>query len=174
MYPMIHMRRNIPKPLVQHPVISALIGFNLQMASLRVATQTRDALARFEISPAKATALSLLRMNPGCDQSALGRALLVNRASAMKLVNSLSASGLVERKPGRNLRSKALYLTDAGERLLDAILPCIEQVDALAVDELVPAQRETLRCILAQLAKLDGDEKPLEDSAASMALSGKG
>ena len=148
----------MPKPLLHHPLISSLIGFNLQMASLRVAVQTRDALARFKISPAKVTALSLLRMNPGCDQSALGRGLRVNRASAMKLVNSLSASGLVERKQGRNLRTKALYLTEAGERLLDAILPCIEQADALAMRELKPAERETLRRILAQLAKLDGDE----------------
>lgn len=147
----------MPKPLLHHPLVSTLIGFNLQMASVRVAAKTRDALARFEISPAKVTALSLLRMNPGCDQSALGRALLVNRASAMKLVNSLSASGLVERKQGRNLRTNALYLTEAGERLLDAVLPCIEQADALAMRELEPEESEVLRRILAQLAKLDSD-----------------
>ncbi|MEJ2407779.1 MAG: MarR family transcriptional regulator [Novosphingobium sp.] len=154
------MKRNFPKPLLHHPVLSAQIGFNLQMASLRVAAQIREALARFEISPAKATALSLVRMNPGCDQSALGRALLVNRASAMKIVNSLSSGGLVERKPGRNLRTNALFLTEAGERLLDALLPAIEQADALAVRELEPTQRKALRRILAPLAKLHGGEDP--------------
>jgi DNA-binding MarR family transcriptional regulator len=129
----------------------ALTGFSLQMTALQVAAQTRDALARFAVSPAKVTALSLLRMNPGCDQSALGRALRVNRASAMKLVNSLSARGLVERRPGRNLRTKALHLTPAGERLLDDALPCLEEVDAQAIRTLSADQRETLHAMLAQV-----------------------
>jgi DNA-binding MarR family transcriptional regulator len=152
------MRRNRSTTLVHDPRLIALTGFSLQMTALQVAAQTRDALARFEVSPAKVTALSLLRMNPGCDQSALGRALRVNRASAMKLVNSLSARGLVERRPGRNLRTKALHLTPAGERLLDDALPCLERVDAQAVRTLTADQRETLHAMLALVREQAEDD----------------
>lgn len=146
------MQRNIPSPLVQHPRISDLIGFNLQMATLRVVARTLEALAHAEISPAKVTALALLQMNPGCDQSALGRALRINRASAMKLVNSLSARGLVERREGRNLRTKALHLTQAGARLLDEILPILETADSRMASGLSPAEQRTLRAMLERLA----------------------
>ncbi len=39
----------------------------------------------------------LIKDNAGCEQSALGRALSINRSSAMKLVNALSDKGLIER-----------------------------------------------------------------------------
>ncbi|MFP5432659.1 MAG: MarR family transcriptional regulator, partial [Alphaproteobacteria bacterium] len=49
---------------------------------------------------AKFTALLLIRDNPGCDQTALGRALSVNRSSAMKLVNILEERGWSNGGPG--------------------------------------------------------------------------
>lgn len=147
------MPRNTPDPLRHDPRIANLIGFNLQMATLRVMAHTREALADAQVSPAKITALSLLQTNPGCDQSALGRALQINRASAMKLVNSLSARGLVERRKGRNLRTYALYLTEAGEHLLEHLLPRIQQADAQVTGQLTQSDRETFRTMLDRLGR---------------------
>src|SRR3546814_20133735 len=83
-------------------IMDRLIGYQARMISLRLNGAARDALDGFEISPAKVTALGLIAANPGCGQSALARALSINRASAMKLINVLEEHGLVERRPGRS------------------------------------------------------------------------
>lgn len=105
--------------------LAGLLGFQVQMANLRSLGDARTALESFQISPAKLTALLLIRDNPGCAQSALGRALSINRSSAMKLVNVLTERGLIERREGNDLRSNALHLTEQGRseigRMVDAL-----------------------------------------------------
>ena len=145
------MARNNDDSLIPHPRVARLIGFNLQMATLRTIAMARDALADADISPARVTALALLYMNPGCHQSELGRALAINRASAMKLVNSLARQGLVERREGRDRRSKALHITPAGERVLETALPLVEEADARAARGLEGAARDDLLAALRQL-----------------------
>ncbi|MEO8722891.1 MAG: MarR family transcriptional regulator [Sphingobium sp.] len=117
------------KRLAHDIKIGTLVGFHLQMVSLRLNEVARIMLADYAISPAKVTALSLIDANPGCEQSALGRELSINRASAMKLVNWLAERGLVERRPGRDLRSNALHLTETGEIQLR------EMIDRLRLSE---------------------------------------
>jgi DNA-binding MarR family transcriptional regulator len=90
------------------------LGYQVQMLSLRLTEAGRAVLESYNLTPAKVTALMLIRDNAGCEQSALGRALSINRSSAMKLVNALSELGLIERRTGRDLRSNALHLTKKG------------------------------------------------------------
>jgi DNA-binding MarR family transcriptional regulator len=90
------------------------LGYQVQMLSLRLNEAGRSAVATYGLTPARAAALMLIKDNAGCEQSALGRALSINRSSAMKLVNALSDLGLIERRTGRDLRSNALHLTKKG------------------------------------------------------------
>lgn len=95
--------------------LDALLGYQIDMAHLAMIADAREALAPFAITPAKLTAMLLIRANPGCDQTALGRSLRINRSSAMKLINYLAERDLVERRPGRDLRTNALHLSAEGE-----------------------------------------------------------
>jgi DNA-binding MarR family transcriptional regulator len=90
------------------------LGYQVQMLSLRLNEAGRSAVEAYGLTPARAAALMLIKDNAGCEQSALGRALSINRSSAMKLVNALSDLGLIERRTGRDLRSNALHLTKKG------------------------------------------------------------
>jgi DNA-binding MarR family transcriptional regulator len=72
-------------------------------------------------------ALSFLHEQPGCGQRSLARALEVKQASAMAMIDKLEALRLVERKAGRNRRTNALHLTEAGEAPFDEAL-ALEQV----------------------------------------------
>lgn len=138
--------------------LDTLVGYQLQMARLQLSEAAHTALAPYGISPAKVTALALVRAQPGLDQSALGRALSINRASAMKLVNLLEERGLVERRPGRNLRSHALHLTIEGEAQLRDMIGRLRASEAPLLATLSKAERETLLRLLHRLhAPLSSD-----------------
>jgi DNA-binding MarR family transcriptional regulator len=133
--------------------LDGLLGYQLQMANLLAITDAREALAEYGVTPAKLTALLLIRANPGCDQTTLGRALLINRSSAMKIVNFLEEKGLIERRPGRNLRTNALHLLPEGELRLDQMLDRLHEVDTRLSERLTSGERETLFRLLKKLGR---------------------
>jgi DNA-binding MarR family transcriptional regulator len=134
--------------------LQTLVGYRVQQANLLMETDARAALSDFDLSPAKMTALILIRDNPGCDQTALGRALSINRSSAMKLVNILADKGLVERRPGRDLRTNALALLPEGAHQLEAMVAAVRQSDARMTQRLSADELATLHGLLARLGPM--------------------
>jgi len=141
--------------------LQSLVGYRVQQANLLMETDARAALSDFDLSPAKMTALALIRDNPGCDQTTLGRALSINRSSAMKLVNLLADKGLVERQPGRDLRTNALMLLPEGARRLEKMFAMVQQSDARMTERLSADDIATLCALLDRLgpASMNGDEE---------------
>ncbi|NWK94507.1 MarR family transcriptional regulator [Sphingobium lactosutens] len=135
--------------------LQSLMGYQIQRANLRMDADARAALADYDLSPAKMTALILIRDNPGCDQTALGRALSINRSSAMKLVNILVDKGLIERRPGRDLRTNALALLPHGESQLKAMLKAVGRSDARMTAGLSADELKTLKDLLERVGAAD-------------------
>ncbi|MCI4592431.1 MarR family transcriptional regulator [Sphingobium sp. BYY-5] len=134
----------------------SLVGYQLQQANLRLETDARAVLADFDLTPAKLTALILIRDNPGCDQTTLGRALSINRSSAMKLVNILVEKRLIERQPGRDLRTNALVLLPEGQRQVDAMLAAVHRSDTRMTARLSREDIQTLHNLLTRLGPATG------------------
>jgi DNA-binding MarR family transcriptional regulator len=146
--------------------LETLLGYQLQRAYLVLTSDARRVLEPFGLTPAKLTALMLVRSNPGCDQTALGRALSINRSSAMKLVNVLVAGGLIERRTGRNLRTNALHMLPDGEAALVELLALLRESDRQMAERLTDAERETLFGLLGRLGPLAAQcppDEPVED-----------
>lgn len=135
----------------QDDALDTLLGYQIQRADLLMTGDARRVLEPHGLTPAKLTALLLVRANPGCDQTALGRALSVNRSSAMKLVNSLVERDLIERRPGRDLRTNALHLLPRAEERLDALLADLRQSDERMSERLSASEQATLRALLRKL-----------------------
>ena len=152
------------KHLIDGEELAGLLGFQIQMANLHVIEQARSALKEFQISPAKLTALLLIRDNPGCEQSALGRALSINRASAMKLVNILADRNLIERRPGRDLRSNALHLTERGRVELAPMALTLREADDAATAALSTHERANLLRLLNKLRQAKAGRERLDRS----------
>jgi DNA-binding MarR family transcriptional regulator len=144
----------------QGPDLQGLLGYQIQRVHLVMETDARAALAPFDLSPAKVTALTLIRDNPGSDQTALGRALSVNRSSAMKLVNILVERNLIERRPGRDLRTNALHLLPEGEALLAQMLDGARHSDARMTARLSAEEVRTLHALLRKLGPEPAKRKP--------------
>jgi DNA-binding MarR family transcriptional regulator len=131
--------------------LETILGYQMQRAYLVMTEDARRVLEPYGLTPAKLTALLLIRANPGCDQTALGRALSVNRSSAMKLVNLLAAQGFIERRAGRNLRTNALHLLPDGEKRVAEVLVSLRESDARMSGRLNAAEHTTLLALLRKL-----------------------
>ncbi len=147
-------------PLKQGQDLRQLVGYQLQRASLIAEQDARRALEPFGLSPAKMTALLLIRDNPGCDQTALGHALGINRSSAMRQVNILEERGLIERRPGRDARTNALHLTASGEEQMAAVLAAINAADRALVETLTGEEAALLGAMLERIARPSPRPRP--------------
>jgi DNA-binding MarR family transcriptional regulator len=118
------------------------------------AVMMRKAAAAFDslgLTPARATAAVYIGVHEGCDQAALGRALGINRASTMKVVNELVSLGLVARREGRNRRTNALHLTKRGQAVRHEIEDMSAQTDAVHFSALTRPEQGELRRLLIKL-----------------------
>jgi DNA-binding MarR family transcriptional regulator len=142
--------------------LDTILGYQMQRAHLLMTDDARRVLMPYGLTPAKLTALLLIRANPGCDQTALGRALSINRSSAMKLVNALAAGGFIERRAGRNLRTNALHLLPEGAARVTDILVSLRESDRRMSARLSEAERVALFTLLAKLGPARTRRAPSE------------
>lgn len=131
--------------------LSAHLGYLLHRTELKLITRVAAELSEVGVTPARATAVIYVALHEGCDQMALGRALGINRASTMKAVNELVALGAVERRPGRDRRSHALYLTPHGAGLRTAIEAITAEADAINFSVLTEDEQVAFRAMLQKL-----------------------
>ena len=148
--------------------LETLLGYQLQCACLVADTDARASLSAFDLSPAKLTALILIRDNPGSDQTALGRALNVNRSSAMKLVNILVERQLIERRAGRDLRTNALHLLPEGEDRVAAMLEIMRESDVRMTSRMTKEELRTLHTLLRKV----GPDPARRDRRAEIEMAG--
>jgi len=127
------------------------IGYQLHLAARFALHEAHEALAAMALTPARVTALIHIRDQPGCDQAALGRFLMINRSAGMKIANRLAECGLIERRQGRDKRSRGLFLTPAGMAALDGTLACLAEAEARFCARLDPDEQSQFLGLLQKL-----------------------
>src|SRR5262249_6931958 len=130
------------------------LGYVLRRAQLAGFEAFHRATEGADITPARYTALVIIRANPGMTQSALGAALGTARSGAMTLTDWLEKHQLVERRsmPG-DARAWGLHLTRGGEATLRELGKRVRANDARFAGKLSPAERATLRRLLDKLVE---------------------
>jgi DNA-binding MarR family transcriptional regulator len=121
----------------------------LGAAALAVADAQSDALERAEtaLGRSAASALVTIAARPGIGAERLRKALALSQPGVARLVDGLARAGWVERRPGADARSRALYVTDEGRRVIDRLLAARRA----AVQELLVPLGERDRDTLARL-----------------------
>jgi len=132
-------------------LIAGLLGYQLHRTDLMAMDLLAEALAEFGLTAARATGLVYVALHEGCDQTALGTALGINRASTVALVNALVGLGAIERRAGRDRRSNALHLTETGRNLKIQSERITSEHDAMVFGILTDEEGETLRRLLRKL-----------------------
>lgn len=86
-------------------------------------------LTAFGLSRALAAPLVRIGQNDGMRQNALAEQMEIEGPSLVRLLDQLSASGFVVRRPDpEDQRAKTLHLTAAGKALSQRIVPVVERL----------------------------------------------
>ena len=72
-------------------------------------------------------------------------------SGVVRLVNRLAGAGLVTRGTGDDGHSRSVVLTNAGERVAQQITAARAALLAGMLDELSPAERETLHALMSRI-----------------------
>jgi DNA-binding MarR family transcriptional regulator len=126
-------------------------GYLLRTAFLRAAGLAAQMFPP-DAHPRDAAILATLKAVGPCSQQQLSDSLHVNRTAMVKLIDSLEARGLVERrrKPD-DRRSYALYPTEAGLNALHGMGPQIDETEDALAANLTAAERARLKELLSAL-----------------------
>ena len=104
----------------------------------------RQAAAAADTSTSGAAALITLANSPGLGVTELGARIGLSQPAAARMIDGLSAAGLVERRPGSNGRSVAIWPTRRGRTAAHRALRAREEQLAQAVDRLAPDEQAAL------------------------------
>ena len=131
--------------------IGARLGYQLHATDVLAMDVIRGMLTELGLTATRATALAYIRAHPGCRQADLGRALSINRASAMEVVNALTALGAVAPRQQGVSRRAGINLTLRGEALYEEFRKASLRTDEISFGCLSEAEQQTLRGLLERV-----------------------
>jgi DNA-binding MarR family transcriptional regulator len=134
-------------------VFEHLLGYQLRRVNVLMMEALAARTLELGLTPSRATALVHIRLNEGSDQTALGRALDINPATTMGMVNALVALGAVERRRGTDRRSNTLHLTDRGRKLARAVEELTAEHDQAFFSSLSAHERRDLHSVMRKLRR---------------------
>ena len=109
-------------------ILQDLVGYHLRRASAVVGNDFAVALEGTRIRQVLFAILSIVKQNPGINQGAVGRALGIQRANMVSLINELVDRALVDRKTSaEDRRAFSLTLSADGEAVFD---DCVKRIIA--------------------------------------------
>ena len=132
-------------------LLLGLVGFHLRFAQNAVVDHFLEHVGDGSTTPIQFSTLTLVDANPGLSQTALSRAVGIERSTAVTVLDGLEKRGLVERRRA-DRRSHALHLTVAGETLLARLKPQVRAHDRAIAAGLDDDEKRHLIDMLDRLA----------------------
>jgi DNA-binding MarR family transcriptional regulator len=117
-----------------------------------------DEAKKFEITPVQYSAILAIDNHPGVDQTALCNIIAFDRSTIGDVVTRLERKKLIRRTPGANdRRTKLLYITSAGRKLIDDIEPAVQSTQRRILEPLTTNERAVLMRMLKKLVHLNNE-----------------
>jgi MarR family transcriptional repressor of emrRAB len=137
--------------------LANLLGVTALAAADRLRSAAAEGVGHAGAAPA---ALVHLQAHPGGSIEALSRVLEISQPATVRLAARLEDEGLVERRPGRDRRTLALFVTEHGSATADRFLA--ERASALGalLDALSDSEQEQLAPLLERLVSALADDRP--------------
>lgn len=129
------------------------LGYRLRLAQMRAYEMFYQSLSPLDLSPARVTALSLIAINPGINQSALAKALDVAGPSVLKVVDTLEECGWVQRVDVEGDRRRySLEITAQGHEYLEQLRDKLSVYEKKLSQRLSATERRQLIDMLDRIA----------------------
>jgi DNA-binding MarR family transcriptional regulator len=117
-----------------------------------------DETKEFEITPVQYSALLAIEIHGGIDQTALCNIIAFDRSTIGEVVSRLERKSLIKRTTGANdRRTKLLYITPAGRKLIEDIEPAVQSTQRRILEPLTMSERTTLMRMLKKLVHLNNE-----------------
>lgn len=139
-------------PGVDYGVLDELVGYAIRRAQILIYEDFLAALAPWDITPQRYSALTLIAANPDLKLTELARILGIARSGAVQLADQLQDLGYVRRhEAAKDRRAYALRLTESGRRAYADITRAVREHDARVSAGLDDGERALLVSLLGRL-----------------------
>jgi len=133
--------------------LHATTGFMIRIVQLRIFQAFFDTFGSRGLTTGAYSALVAIRDNPGIQQGVLADCMLIKRSNMTKLINSLEARALVERRVSSNdKRAIDLHLTARGRAFLAEVSEEAVRHDLDTTRVLSSVERERLLDYLGRIS----------------------
>lgn len=137
--------------------LNDLMTYHLRRAQVAAFNNFTDAMSETQVTPGQFGVLTLIASNEGLSQSAVARALGVERSTMVAVIDGLENKELVVRKPSpTDRRSNALELSDKGRTLFERGLELAKEGDRRTTSALTDAEAVQLVTLLRKLNSAAG------------------
>lgn len=139
---------------IDYGPLAQRLGYVLRRAQMAVFQDVIAAFAEHDIRPGQYSILTIIECNPGLSQTEVAATLGIKKPNFVAMIDRLQARGLVHRAAAPNdRRSHALFLTDAGKRLMRKLHRIAAQHEKRVADRVGDAD---YRRMFAQLWAIAG------------------
>jgi DNA-binding MarR family transcriptional regulator len=140
-------------PEVDFDCLPGLIGYQLRRAQVRVFNDFLETMQDMGVTPGQFGVISIIGANPGLSQSALARAVGIERSTIVAVIDRLEAMGLASRQPSpTDRRSHALVLSNEGRAVLTRAKELVVDHEGRITEDFTPGERTQLIDLLQRLA----------------------
>jgi len=135
-------------------LLPELLGYHLRRAQLAVFADFARSMTGIDLTPGQFGVLVRIAANPGLTQSALGRAVGIERSTVVSVIDRLEKRGLVIRGEAiGDRRANALALSAEGQKLLRDATRRVRMHERRIARGLTPAEAKSLIALLQKVTR---------------------
>lgn len=148
----IQAKEEVSHRLNIHPAMKSNVGYCLFKLGLRYRALMDSKLVEHGLVAPQCGIISLLDRTGPMTQIELGRYILIDKATMVRLLDGLEAKKfLVRITDPQDRRAKKLELTGAGRKFLQTVQALIAQVDDSLLGVLSKKERDTLKDLVSKI-----------------------
>jgi MarR family transcriptional regulator, lower aerobic nicotinate degradation pathway regulator len=134
-----------------------------------------DQAKAFEMTPVQYASIVAINNHPGIDQTALCNIVALDRSTVGDVVGRLEKKKLIKRLNGSvDRRTKSLYITSAGRKLIRDIEPAVQSTQRLILAPLKSSERTVFMRMLKELVHLNNEHSRAPLRLTDMRLQRRG
>jgi DNA-binding MarR family transcriptional regulator len=131
--------------------IANQVGYRLRLLQIAAFKDFEEQTYGYGSAPRYFGLLSIIEANPGSQQSRLAEAIHLQPSSLVPILDKLQNENLVERRSSKlDRRSKSVWLTPEGARVLEQLRPYVEQHEKRLTRSFSASQKQLFLKFLVQ------------------------
>lgn len=130
------------------------LGYQVRYVYRAFVKALADELSAHDVTTSQWSALRVLWERDGLSQVELAQRMMVEKASLTSVLEAMANAGLITRvRNSKDRRKVNIFLTAAGRRLREDVLPLGEEINKRAVRGLSAAEVKQIRKLLTQVMR---------------------